>query len=80
MKAAIKNVSHQWGALKGLMKGHFKCLLSCMGSPWLRGHGPLTEIKDLRLWVQSPAMVATFHPGLQKNSQGTPSQGNSNQH
>jgi len=30
-----------------------------VGSLWLRGHRHLTENKDLRLWVQSPAIHAS---------------------
>jgi len=48
-------------------------------SPWLRGHCHQTENKDLRLWIQSQAMVAIFlTPDCKKYQQGTFSQGKGN--
>jgi len=49
-----------------------------LGSTWLRGQKHLTQNKDPRSLVQTPAIPAIFQPGIAKNQLGTLSQGNSN--
>jgi len=41
--------------------------------PWLRGHRNQAENQDLRLAVQSPAMLATFKPQIEKKINVAPS-------